>query len=322
MGRKSRIAVNVGIDVAKERLDVHLTPSHEAFSVTRDAKGLEDLVTRLRRYDVERIVIEATGGYENTVVASLAAAGFPVVVVNPRQVRDFARSMGRLAKTDAIDAHSLALFAERIRPEIRPLPKPEEVQLANLVTRRRQLVDMITMETNRRKQVTNEHLAKRIDDHIEYLRNELASTDDDINTAIQSSPVWQATKNILLTMPGIGETTANTIVSELPELGSEVGRHKIAALVGVAPINHDSGAMRGHRAIAGGRSSVRNILYMATLSAIRFNPVIKAAYLGLVQRGKPKKLAIVACMRRILTILDAMVRRQKPWNPGQAHASA
>jgi transposase len=322
VGRKSRIAVNVGIDIAKERLDVHLIPSNEAFSVTRDTKGLEDLVTRLRRYGVERIVMEATGGYQNIVVASLKAAGLPVVVVNPRQVRDFARSMGRLAKTDAIDAEILALFAERIRPEIRPLPKPEEVQLANLVARRRQLVDMITMETNRRKQVVDEHLAKRLDDHIEYLRNELASTDDDINTAIQSSPVWQATKEIVLTMPGIGETTANTIVGELPELGTEVSRQKIAALVGVAPINHDSGILRGHRAIAGGRSSVRNILYMATLSAIRFNPVIKAAYRGLVQRGKPKKLAIVACMRRILTILDAMVRRQQPWNPGQAHASA
>ncbi|MBV9567867.1 MAG: IS110 family transposase [Hyphomicrobiales bacterium] len=320
MGRKSRDAVNVGIDVAKEQLDVHLSPSSEAFSVTRDAKGLEDLVTRLRRYGVERIVIEATGGYENTVVASLAAAGFPVVVVNPRQVRDFARSTGRLAKTDAIDAQVLALFAERIRPEIRPLPKPEEIQLANLVTRRRQLVDMITMEINRRKQAADEHLATRIDDHIGYLRKELASTDDDINATIQTSPVWQVTKDILLTMPGIGDTTANTIVSELPELGTGIGRQKIAALVGVAPINHDSGTLRGHRAIKGGRSSVRNILYMATLSAIRFNPVIKTAYLGLVQRGKPKKLAIVACMRRILTILDAMVRRQQSWNPGQAHA--
>lgn len=322
MGRKSRIAVNVGIDVAKERLDVHLLPSNEAFSVTRDAKGLEDLVTRLRRYGVERIVIEATGGYENIVVASLAAAGLPVVVVNPRQIRDFARSMGRLAKTDAIDAYVLALFAERIRPEIRPLPKPEEIQLADLVSRRRQLVDMITMETNRHKQVADTPLAKRIGDHIDYLRNELASTDNDINTAIRSSPVWQATKDIVLTMPGIGETTANTLVSELPELGSEVSRQKIAALVGVAPINQDSGAMRGHRAIAGGRSSVRNTLYMATLSAIRFNPVIKAAYQGLVQRGKPKKLAIVACMRRILTILDAMVRRKQPWKLGQAHAEA
>lgn len=320
MGKPSAQAIHVGIDVAKDHLDVHLHPIAEAFRVTRDSEGLDHLLKALCRHRIDRVVLEATGGYQTIVVAALAAAGLPVVVVNARQIRDFARAMGRLAKTDAIDAQIIALFAERIRPPIRPLPSQEQIQLAALVARRRQIVEMIVMETNRRKQTADAHLAQRIDDHVAFLKSELTNNDKDIDTAIAASPIQQADKDILLTAPGIGNTTANAIVTELPELGTDAGRQKIAALVGVAPINWDSGAMRGHRAIRGGRKDLRNTLYMATLSAVRFNPVIKAAYQALLARGKPKKLAIVACMRRILTILDAMLRNKRAWNPGGAHS--
>jgi transposase len=320
MGNVSRQPIYVGIDVSKDRLDVHLCPSNEAFAVTREENGLHDLVARLRKRKPELVVLEATGGYEVKVAASLAAAGLPLAVVNPRQIRDFARALGRLAKTDAIDAGVIALFAERIRPQVRPLPRDDERQLAQLVDRRRQLVEMIVMEEHRRKRSDDEHLTQRLDDHITFLRNELAGTDGDIDAAIRNSPAWQETKDLLLSMPGIGNVSANTLLVELSELGGEAGRQKIAALVGVAPINHDSGTLRGHRAIKGGRASLRNTLYMAALAAIRCNPVIKAAYQALVQRGKPKKLAIVACMRRMLTILDAMLRTKQPWNGAHAHA--
>jgi transposase len=316
--QSSSNTVSVGIDVSKDRLDIHLCPSNQAFAVTHDQAGIDALVERLRSLDLERIVLEATGGFERIVAASLAAARMPVVVVNPRQIRDFARALGRLAKTDAIDAEILALFAERIRPQLRPIAQHDAVQLADMVARRRQLVDMITMEDNRRKRLAGNPLAERIGVHLTFLRKELADTEADIDAAIQASPAWQATKDLLVSMPGIGNTTANTLITELPELG-RIGRHKVAALVGVAPINHDSGTLRGHRAIKGGRTTVRNTLYMATLSAIQWNPVIKSSYKALVERGKAKKAAIVACMRRILTILDAMLRTNTAWNQGHAH---
>ena len=319
MDQSSRNAVSVGIDVSKDRLDIHLCPSNQAFAVTHDQAGIDALVERLRHLDLQRIVLEATGGFERIVAASLVAANMPVVVVNPRQIRDFARALGRLAKTEAIDAQVLALFAERIQPQLRRIAQHDAIQLADMVARRRQLVDMITMEDNRRKRLAGTSLAERIAIHVTFLRKELADTEADIDAAIRTSPAWQATKDLLVSMPGIGNTTANTLVTELPELG-QIGRHKVAALVGVAPMNHDSGTLRGHRAIKGGRTGVRNTLYMATLSAIQWNPLIKSSYKALVARGKSKKAAIVACMRRILTILDAMLRNNKPWNQGHAHA--
>ncbi len=305
-------SVFVGIDVSKDRLDVHLRPTGKAFCVSRDAKGLDDLVSRLIELPVALVVLEATGGFETTVAAALAGVGLPLCVVNPRQIRDFARAMGRLAKTDALDAEAIALFAERIRPEARPLLDPERARLAEFVSRRRQVIEMIGMETNRRRRATDKHLAKRLDRHVAFLEKELDEIDRDIGEAIKSSPVWCKTEELLKSVPGIGDVTARTLLAEVPELGT-VDRHQIAALVGVAPVNRDSGLMRGHRAIAGGRTSVRNVLYMAALTAIRRNPVFRTFYHRLITRGRPKKVALVAVLRKLLTVLNAIVRDLTPW---------
>ena len=303
----------VGIDVSKDRLDVHLRPSGEALSVPRDAKGL-DGVGRLGSLPVALVVLEATGGFEATVAAALAGAGLPLCVVNPRQIRDFARAMGRLAKTDALDAEVIALFAERVRPQARPLPEPERGHLAELVGRRRQIIEMIGMETNRRGRAVDKHLARGLDRHIAFLERELAEVDGEISQAIKASPAWREAEALLKWVPGIGDVTARTLLAELPELGS-VGRHQLAALVGVAPINRDSGLMRGRRAIAGGRTSVRNVLYMAALTAIRRRSPFRAFYDRLTSRGRPKKVALVAVMRKLLTILNAILRDRTPWQP-------
>ena len=311
------LAVFVGIDVSKDRLDVHLRPSGEAFSVPRDGKGLDDLSGRLAALPVALIVLEATGGFEATVAAALAGAGLPLCVVNPRQIRDFARAMGRLAKTDALDAEAIALFAERIRPEARPIPGPDAARLAELVARRRQIVAMIGMEANRRRRTADTRLARRIDRHVAFLEKELAGTDRDIGTSIKDSPVWREREALLKSVPGIGDVTARTLLAEVPELGT-IDRRKLAALVGVAPVNRNSGLMRGHRAIAGGRTSVRNVLFMAALVAIRHNPLFKAFYDRLTKRGSPKKLAIVAVIRKLLTVLNAIIRDNTPWRPENA----
>ena len=304
----------VGIDVSKDRLDVHLRPVGSAFAVARDAEGLDDLVERLSALAPALVVLEATGGFEITVAAALAAAGLPLAVVNPRQIREFARSTGRLAKTDRLDAEAIALFAERVRPEPRPIAGPEAQVLGELVARRRQLVEMIGMESNRQHQVRDSRLKGRIQSHLAWLRKALAEIDREIDGQVRSSPVWRETEELLTSVPGIGKVTAHTLLADLPELG-QLGRRKLAALVGVAPINRDSGLMRGHRAIAGGRFNVRNVLYMATLTAIRWNPLIRAHYTQLRKRGRPAKVAIVACMRRLLTILNAMLREKTPWQP-------
>jgi transposase len=304
-------AVFVGIDVSKDRLDVHLRPTGKAFCVSRDGKGLDDLISRLVDLPVALVVLEATGGFETTVAAALAGVGLPLCVVKPRQIRDFARAMGRLAKTDALDAEAIALFAERIRPEARPLLDPERARLAEFVSRRRQVIEMIGMETNRRRRATDKRLAKRLDRHVAFLEKELVEIDRDIGEAIKSSAVWCKTEALLKSVPGIGDVTARTLLAEMPELGT-VDRHQIAALVGVAPVNRDSGLMRGHRAIAGGRTSVRNVLYMAALTAIRCNPVFRAFYTRLITRGRPKKVALVAVLRKLLTILNAIVRDLTP----------
>jgi len=302
----------VGIDVAKDRLDVHVLPSRQSFAVARDGEGLDQLVDALRRLAPTLIVLEATGGFELIVAAALACAGLPLAVVNPRQIRAFARAIGRLAKTDALDAEVIALFAERIRPEPRPLPDADSRGLADLVGRRRQVVEMIGMETNRLKQTGNSRVQHTLNATLATLKAQLAALDRDIDDTIRRSPIWHATDTLMTSVPGVGEVTSHTLIAELPELG-RLDRRRLAALVGVAPINRDSGQMRGYRAIAGGRGEVRKVLYMATLVAIRWNPVLKAHYRSLVERGRPKKVALVACMRRLLGILNAIVRSGTPW---------
>jgi transposase len=242
----------------------------------------------------------------------LASAGLPLAVVNPRQIRDFARATGRLAKTDALDAKVIALFAERIRPEPRPLADAESQSLAELIARRRQVVDMIGMETDRLHQARNPRVQRMLKATLNTLRAQLAELDRDIDDTIKRSPIWRAADDLPTSVPGVGDVTAHTLIADLPELG-QLDRRRVAALVGVAPINRDSGQMRGKRTIAGGRASVRNALYMATLSAIRWNAVISEDYKSLVERGRPKKVALVACMRRLLGILNAIIRTKTPW---------
>ena len=302
----------VGIDVSKHRLDVHVCPSGQTYTAARDSTGLQQLVGSLRKLAPALIVLEATGGFEITVAAALASAGLPLAVVNPRQIRDFARATGRLAKTDALDAQVIALFAERIRPEPRPLADADSQNLAELIARRRQVVEMIGMETNRLYQVRNARVQRMLRTTVNALTAQLAELDRDIDDTIKRSPVWRAADNLLTSVPGIGDVTAHTLIADLPELG-QLDRRRLAALVGVAPINRDSGQMRGKRTIAGGRSDVRNALYMATLSAIRWNPIISQHYKSLVERGRPKKVALVACMRRLLGILNAIMRTNTPW---------
>jgi transposase len=302
----------VGIDVSKSRLDVGLRPSGEAFAVPRDGEGLAALVERLRQEPVELVVVEATGGFEMVVAAALAGAGLPLAVVNPRQIRDFARATGRLAKTDAIDAAVIARFAEAIRPEPRPLPDAEAQLLGEFVARRRQLVDTIVAETNRRQRLTHPRLIAGSDQVVAVLRAQLDALEAEIDAAIRRSPAWRERENLLRTVPGIGPATARTLIAELPELG-RLGRREIASLVGLAPMNRDSGTLRGRRTIVGGRAPVRTALYMSIMVALRHKLPLHATYLRLRQAGKPAKVAIVACMRKLLTIANAILRDSRPW---------
>ena len=304
--------VFIGIDVAKDRLDVHARPSGEAFPVARDGEGVAGLVERLRAMAPTLIVSEATGGFEQVVAGALASAGLPVVVVNPRQIRDFARALGRLAKTDQIDAETIALFAERVRPELRALPDEQARLLGELVTRRRQVIEMIVAEGNRARQLESRRLKKRIDRHRAILQDELTEIEAELDEAIRGTPIWREKEDLLKSVPGVGDALARTLIAELPELGT-LDRKKIAALVGVAPFNRDSGTLRGKRTVWGGRASIRATLYMAALVAARFNPVIARFYRRLLAAGKPKKLALTACMRKLLTILNAMLRDKTPW---------
>jgi transposase len=302
----------VGIDVAKQQLDVHLRPTDESFRLGRDDAGLTELVERLQRLAPVLVVLEATGGYEITVAAALGSAGLPVAVVNPRQIRHFARATGTLAKTDALDARVIALFAEAIQPVARPLPSAAAQALAERVARRRQLNEMLGAERNRHQQVRDPRLQRRIATHIRWLTQALADLEAELDDNIRSSPLWRATDNLLQSVPGIGDVTAYTLIADLPELG-RLDRRKIAALVGIAPINRDSGTLRGRRMIGGGRPMVRCVLYMATLTAVRFNPVIALFYQRLIAAGRPKKVALTAAMRKLLTILNAILRDQRPW---------
>jgi transposase len=302
----------VGIDVSKDRLDVHLRPSGEAFAVARDSEGVEALAARLLQLNPELVVLEATGGFETVVAAGLAAAELALAVVNPRQIRDFARATGRLAKTDPIDAAVIAHFAEAIRPQVRPIASEEARALGELVARRRQIIEMMTAERNRRRQLTVKRLIKGVDRVLATLQAQLSELEADIDDAVRGTPAWREKEDLLTSVPGIGPNIARTLIAELPELGS-LGRHQIAALVGVAPFNQDSGALRGRRCIAGGRMVVRNALYMSVLVAIRRNLPLAAAYHRLRAAGKPAKVAIVACMRKLITILNAILRDKQPW---------
>jgi transposase len=302
----------VGIDVAKDRLDVHVRPHGEAFVVSRDHEGLSSLADRLQRLSPTLIVMEASGGFEVTVAAALSAAGLPLAVVNPRQIRDFARATGRLAKTDALDAAVIAHFADAVHPAPRPLPDSQARELAELVARRRQVIDMLVAERNRLRQLHSERLKKRIERHLVALQKELAEIDRDLGDTIRRSPAWRDKEELLKSVPGVGNATARSLLAELPELGT-LDRKAIAALAGLAPFNRDSGTLRGRRTIWGGRASVRAVLYMAALVASRHNPVIAAFYARLRRAGKPAKLALTACMRKLLTILNAVLRDQRPW---------
>lgn len=302
----------VGIDVAKDRLDVHVRPCGAAFSVARDADGLASLSAHLGALAPGLIVLEATGGFEVTVAAALAAAELPLAVVNPRQIRDFARATGKLAKTDALDAAAIAHFAEAIQPEPRPVPDDQARALGELVARRRQIIEMMVAERNRRRQLTSKRLIKSVDRLLDALQRELSDLESELDDTIRGTPAWRANEDLLTSVPGVGNATARTLLADLPELGT-LDRKRIAALVGVAPFNRDSGTMRGRRTIWGGRASVRATLYMAALVASRHNPVLKAFYQRLLQAGKPKKLALTAVMRKLLTILNAIIRDKTPW---------
>ena len=306
-------SVYAGIDVSKDQLDVAVTGEADGWSAANTESGIRGLVDRLVERAPTLIVLEATGGFEVPAAAGLAAAGLPVTIVNPRQVRDFAKATGQLAKTDEIDARVLALFAERVRPSIRPLPDEAARALDAVVARRRQVLDMLTAEKNRLG-FAIAPVQGDIRKHIKWLERQLAKVDQDLDTMIRKSPVWSAKSNLLRDVPGVGPNLARTLIAELPELG-RLNHKEIAALVGVAPLARDSGTQRGRRMIWGGRAPVRSALYMSIWSASKWNPVIRVFYRRLRDAGKPPKVAQTACMRKLLTILNAMVRDGREWDP-------
>ncbi len=306
----------VGIDVSKQTLVVAWLAEDQQVVETfsNDAQGHQAILQACQQRPPHRIVLEATGGYERPLVAQLALAGLPVVVINPKQARDFAKATGRLAKTDRIDALCLAQFAKAIQPELRPLPDEQLQRLKQLTSRRDQLVAMRTAEKNRLQTEPVRAVWKSIQKLIQTLDKQINIIEAEIQHLIQQSPIWQQHQQLLLTVPGVGPQTASTLLAHLPELG-RLNRRQIAALVGVAPVNRDSGRFRGRRSIWGGRAQVRKILYMATLTATRYNPILQAFYQRLLEAGKAKKVALVACMRKLLIILNAILRTGRPWNP-------
>ena len=313
--------ISVGIDVSKAAAVIAVQPTGESWTTEMTATAIDALVPRLLALSPRIVVVEATGGYERPLVAACAAAGVPVVVINPRQVRAFAQAIGRTAKTDTVDAILLATFGERIQPTIRPVPDAAAQALAALVTRRRQLLEMIGMERNRLEQAPPAgRITRDLRNHIRWLERRVEDVDDEIGTAIQASPVWRVQEDLLRSVPGIGPVTARTLLAELPELG-RLDRRAIAALVGVAPFNCDSGQHRGKRQIWGGRATVRRTLYMAALVASRFNPPLATFYRRLLALGKPKKVALVATMRKLLTIVNALLKHQTPWQVASTSGS-
>jgi transposase len=310
----------VGIDVAKARVDVALGRQGAVFQVARDDNGLAELARRLKQAKAELVVMEATGGLELSVAAALSVAGLRVAVVNPRQVREFARAAGKLAKTDALDARVLALLGEALKPPARPLLDDETRKLEALLTRRRQMVEMLVAEKNR-LQVAHAAARPLIHKHIDWLQQQLSQVDKNLGSAVRDSPMWRDKDDILRSVPGVGRVLALTLMAELPELG-RLNRKQVAALAGVAPHACDSGTLKGKRMVWGGRAALRATLYMATLSAVRCNDVLRALYERLTRAGKPKKVALVACMRKLLTILNAMVRTEKRWNEAAPAAAS
>ena len=302
----------VGIDVSKDRLDVHIRPKGESFAVSRDGKGLEELVARLSALAPRVIAVEATGGFETVVAAALGGAGLPLAVVNPAQVRHFAQAVGKRAKTDPVDAAVIAHFAEAVRPEPRPLPDDAQRLLAELVARRRQIIDMLVAERQRQRLAASRRVVKSLARHIGVLEKELAEIDNDIDTLVRGSPVWRAKEDLLASVPGVGSTIARILLAELPELGT-LDRRRIASLAGLAPYTRQSGRWKGKSMIAAGRAPVRSAAFMAALTASRVNPVLKALYQRLLAAGKPKMVALIAVARKLLTILNAILRDGRQW---------
>jgi transposase len=305
--------VFIGIDVARDSLEVASRPAGEQWQAANNPAGIAILLERLRTLRPTLIVFEATGGLELPLLAAIGSAGLPVVAVNPRQVRDFAKAIGKLAKTDAIDARVLAHFADAVRPAVRPLPDAATQALGALVTRRRQLVEMLTAEENRHKTAPNA-IRSDIQAHIAWLRKRLKGVDKELSQAVRSSPLWREQEDVLRSVPCIGPVVSVTLLADLPELGT-LDRKQIVALVGLAPLNRDSGTLRGKRTIWGGRATVRAALYMAALVGSRRNPILRALYTRLVAAGKTKKVALTACMRKLLTILNALLKHRTRWAP-------
>jgi transposase len=305
-------SIIIGIDVSKDRLDVAVRPSGEVFAIERNPVGLEQLTLRLGALSPNLVALEATGGFETVVAAALAAARLPVVVVNPAQIRAFAKAVGQRAKTDPIDAGIIAHFAEATRPEPRPLPDEATQLLADLVARRRQILEMMVAERQREKRVTVPHLRESITRLLKALERELTSVDTDIHDAVRGSPAWREKENLLASVPGVGPTIARTLIAELPELG-QLSRRQVAALAGLAPFTRQSGQWRGRSFIGGGRTTVRTALFMGAMVAKRHNPVLKVFFDRLVAAGKPKMVALIAVARKLLTMLNAILRDRKPW---------
>jgi len=305
-------SITVGIDVSKDRLDIAVRPSGEVFAIERNPAGLEQLTLRLGALSPNLVALEASGGFETVVAAALAAARLPVVVVNPAQIRAFAKAIGQRAKTDPIDAVVIAHFAEATRPEPRPMPDEATRLLADLVARRRQILEMMVAERQREKRVTVPHLRKSIMRLLKVLERELTSVDTDINDAVRGSPAWREKEDLLASVPGVGPTIARTLIAELPELG-QLSRRQVAALAGLAPFTRQSGQWRGKSFIGGGRTSVRTALFMGAMVAKKYNPVLRTFFNRLVAAGKPKMIALIAVARKLLTMLNAILRDRRPW---------
>lgn len=308
----SATKIYVGIDVSKAYLEIALGQEGSSLRVANDQAGIDDLLEKLQALPAELVVVEASGGFERPLAATLAASGIAVAVINPRQGRDFARATGRLAKTDRLDAKVLARFAEVLRPVPRLLPDEEAREFQAILARRRQLIQMMTAEKNRLGATVSKVVSGRIQAHVRWLEKELSRTDRDLDEAIEQSPTWRENEALLRSVPGVGPVLCRTLLAELPELGS-LSPRELSALVGVAPLNRDSGTLRGRRTVWGGRARVRGALYMGALVAARFNPSIKAFYERLLASGKPKKVALVACMRKLLVILNALMRDRTFW---------
>jgi len=311
MTQHTPTSLSVGIDVSQATLDVGVYPTAEQWQLANDGRGISQLVDRLQQLAPDRIVLEATGGYELAALATLASAGLPVVAVNPRQVRDFARATGRLAKTDALDAQVLAQFGAAVQPPLRALPDAATRELSALLARRRQLVEMRTAESNRLL-TAHERVQPSIRELVHFLDKRISELDRELRDRLRASPVWRAKENLLRSIPGVGPVLSATLLADVPELGS-VGHKQLAALIGVAPLNRDSGQWRGRRSAWGGRGHVRAVLYMATTVAVRRNPVLKLLYERLLGLGKQRKVALVACMRKLLRICNAVIAHQLAW---------